>query len=230
MSEYARKYLSREKESNPRSPKAEEVLPLHQPGEVFLARLGGGVNEFLDTGVKNFNTTPMPRNKRTSLSRSIADLAANMPAMVSDHVVEPDGVIAGIDPSFSAGERTTVSICKVADGGVKLVKQEEVPECDVGEVIRMTKKIFSSEMLPLPSEAPTTQVRDSQWDDTHLPPLPPPSESSDELFRRWYLTPEGRRVTDTRIPTDPIRLRSILDDNARMVFMAGYAAANPGFE
>lgn len=48
----------------------------------------------------------------------------------------------------------------------------------------------------------------------------------DALFKQWSLTPDGYRVRDSRIPSDPIRLGSILDDNARMAFIAGFKAAN----
>lgn len=48
----------------------------------------------------------------------------------------------------------------------------------------------------------------------------------DSLFKQWSLTPDGYRVRDSRIPSDPIRLGSILDDNARMAFIAGFKAAN----
>ena len=48
----------------------------------------------------------------------------------------------------------------------------------------------------------------------------------DSLFNQWSLTPDGYRVRDSRIPSDPIRLGSILDDNAHMAFIAGFKAAN----
>lgn len=64
----------------------------------------------------------------------------------------------------------------------------------------------------------------------HADPPPIPSESPLDLFTAWSRTPEGHRVRDSRVPTDPVRLGCILDDNARIAFMAGYAAANPSFE
>ena len=51
-------------------------------------------------------------------------------------------------------------------------------------------------------------------------------DTVDSLFKQWSLTPDGYRVRDSRIPSDPIRLGSILDDNARMAFIAGFKAAN----
>jgi hypothetical protein len=57
-----------------------------------------------------------------------------------------------------------------------------------------------------------------------------PTPSPTDLFSKWLRTPDGSRVTDGRIPTDPVRLGCIMDDNARIAFMAGYAAATPSFE
>ena len=125
--------------------------------------------------------------KRTSLSRSIADLAASMPALnPGDHTDHESEFIS--------------------------VPLEE-------GVVEPT--------IPISAEPPVSTNAE-----TELPPPLPPTDlelppTANELFRRWYLTPEGRRVTDTRLPTDPIRLGSTLDDNARIAFMAGFNAARP---
>lgn len=68
-------------------------------------------------------------------------------------------------------------------------------------------------------------------DTTSLPPETPlTTDNPLDLFTTWSLTPEGHRVRDSRVPTDPVRLGCILDDNARIAFLAGYAAATPAFE
>lgn len=52
----------------------------------------------------------------------------------------------------------------------------------------------------------------------------------EQIYTTWSRTPDGLKVTDTRVPGDPVRLGSILDDNARIAFLAGYHAASPSFE
>jgi hypothetical protein len=64
----------------------------------------------------------------------------------------------------------------------------------------------------------------------HETEIPVSASSADDLFAKWSRTPEGHQARDSRIPTDPVRLGCILDDNARIAFMAGYAAATPSFE
>lgn len=74
------------------------------------------------------------------------------------------------------------------------------------------------------------QLENNPNDGNRLINIFPPPPSPLNLFTTWSRTPEGHRVTDSRIPTDPVRLGCILDDNARIAFMAGYAAATPSFE
>ena len=57
-----------------------------------------------------------------------------------------------------------------------------------------------------------------------------PSLTPEQIYTAWSRTPDGLKVTDTGVPGDPVRLGSILDDNARIAFLAGYHAASPSFE
>ena len=93
----------------------------------------------------------------------------------------------------------------------------------------LDKRVASQEEINV---VMTPFIADIASGKSKLLPVPPEvteavgTLQADALFKQWSLTPDGYRVRDSRIPSDPIRLGSILDDNARMAFIAGFKAAN----
>jgi len=112
-------------------------------------------------------------------------------------------VITAVDQAFKDDHavRTTVEVRP--DGGFNMIGSEVLPPATIGD---HTDHVGEPDEMTIPPESPL------------------------DLFKTWSLTPEGHRVRDSRVPTDPVRLGCILDDNARIAFLAGYAAANPSFE
>lgn len=61
--------------------------------------------------------------------------------------------------------------------------------------------------------------------DTYPKPIP---QGFDDLLKSFLATPDGRKILDERLPTGSgARIVGILEDNARIAFLAGYNAARP---
>ena len=138
--------------------------------------------------------------KRNNLSQSISSLSASIPD------IPVTGVGDHTDHIVDANEMIPVR----SDNYVKPEGQSE------DAVLATPQRVIGAPTTPLSKDSPWNAV------------IPAPSPT--DLFTKWSLTPEGHRVRDSRVPTDPVRLGCILDDNARIAFLAGYAAATPSFE
>lgn len=147
----------------------------------------------------------MPR-KRTPLHRSISSLAASIPDIPTVNTVPPE----------HAEEQKNLASTTVAVDG----------HCD-HELIAGVDLSFSGK------DQTVMYICEATDEGVIFPPetvIPASAPTPLDLFTKWSRTPEGHRVRDSRVPTDSVRLGCILDDNARIAFLAGYAAATPSFE
>ena len=87
--------------------------------------------------------------------------------------------------------------------------------------------VIAAKPVEAPVVVPTAPV------ESVLPSLPvhvPASTSAstsidpDALFKSWLGSPTGRNASDTRMPTDTVRLGIDLDDRLRKAFLAGFNA------
>lgn len=126
-----------------------------------------------------------------------------------------NSLAASIPDIHVAGDHLGDANKMIPDKSDAYVKPEGQSEDDV---LATPQRIIGAPTTPLPKDSPWNAL------------IPTPAPSAADLFTTWSRTPEGHQARDSRIPTDPVRLGCILDDNARIAFMAGYAAATPSFE
>lgn len=71
-------------------------------------------------------------------------------------------------------------------------------------------------------------VKDAVTEVAAAPPSGKPYDLAvvdpDALFKLWLGSPTGRNASDTRMPTDTVRLGIDLDDRLRKAFLAGFNA------